>query len=114
MVFIQRISRKCASCKNNLFYATEVQKMRIFKGTILSVSLSPSGGWVEGESILFTNKNIWQKVVDHLPPIHLREVLDAKHRHKASTNCFMLHAVVGLATAGFIQLTTSGARIDLL
>jgi len=51
-----------------------MQKMRI--SITLLVYFSPSGGWVEGESILFTNKNTLRKVVDHLPPFHLREALD--------------------------------------
>jgi hypothetical protein len=51
-------------------YAPEMQKMRIFK----KYSFLPllSGGWVEGDSILFINKILLQKVVYHLPPIHLR------------------------------------------
>ena len=46
----------------------------------------PPGGWVEGVSILFTNKNTLQKVVDHLPPFHLRGSVGRKHQHRA-LNC---------------------------
>jgi hypothetical protein len=37
---------------------------------------------VEGDSILFTNENTLQKVVAHLPPIHLRGSVGRKHQHR--------------------------------
>jgi hypothetical protein len=39
------------------FYATEMQKMRIFMESALSVYLSHRGGWVEGDSILSMEQN---------------------------------------------------------
>jgi hypothetical protein len=79
LLFVLFSPRDCS----RLNYATEMQKLRNLQNilslcngdaedvhlqTIFLSILSPSGGWVEVEHKLFTEKNTSQKVMNHLPP----------------------------------------------
>jgi hypothetical protein len=72
-------------------YATEMQKMRI--SMTLFVYPLPSGGWVEGESLLFIEQNTSAKFVDHLPPLHLRGSVGRKHQHRALKSRYRWFAI---------------------
>ena len=71
-----RIARNILS-----LYPTEVQKMRIFPKYFCL--LTTAVGWMGGGRFhTFYKQNTLQKVVAHLPPIHLRGSVGRKHQHR--------------------------------